>query len=78
MTADGIYFEDDFLELTGPIYYGKGMVEADGTSSPRKASASNLRGRVAQPADADRDPHGDRLRRRPIDAHHYGDPPARD
>lgn len=31
VTSDGIYFEDGFLELTGPIHYGAGMVEADGT-----------------------------------------------
>lgn len=31
VTAEGIYFEDGFLELTGPIYYGAGMVEEDGT-----------------------------------------------
>jgi hypothetical protein len=31
VTASGIDFPDGFLELTGPIYYAQGHVEADGT-----------------------------------------------
>ena len=31
VTSEGIYFDDGFLELHGPIYYSAGHVEADGT-----------------------------------------------